>query len=97
MQAQRLFEDVCAGRHKNAPASVEANQKANKRKIPNTAKILSFAIKNMGRCYSKQVARAMGVDLNVISGRFTELVALGMLEKTNERAEGCTILKLVIK
>lgn len=60
-------------------------------------RIMEFAIKNMGRCYSKQVARAFGVDLNVISGRFSELKDLGMLAETGEREEGCAVLRVVIK
>lgn len=97
MQTQLFTDDICARKHKGSITSIAANKRARKHKVANTAKILNFAIKNMGRCYSKQVARAFGVDLNVISGRFSELKELGMLAETGERAEGCAVLRVVIK
>lgn len=97
MQPQLYTDDVCARKHKGSATSIAANTRANKTKARDKMRIMEFAIKNMGRCYSKQIARAFGVDLNVISGRFTELKDLGMLAETGEREEGCAVLRVVIK
>lgn len=90
-------DDICARKHRGSPTSIAANERASKHKVANTAKILNFAIKNMGRCYSKQVARALNIPLNSISGRFSELRKAGTLVDTGEVEEGCAVLKLVIK
>jgi len=40
------------------------------------------------RATAKEVARSLGVDLNVISGRFSELEGMGLLRLTGVRREG---------
>ena len=97
MQTQLFSNDITIRRHKNNAASNDANVRANKTKPRDRMRVLDFAIRSGGRIYSKQVARALGVEIHQISGRISEMQAMGMFEDTGEREEGCRILRLVIK
>jgi Fic family protein len=43
---------------------------------------------------SKQVAYALGRPLNAISGRLSELLAMGELERTGARMDGAAVLRV---
>lgn len=45
----------------------------------------------------KEVARTMGMSIQTVSGRLTELKASNMLEKTELRREGCAVLVITDK
>lgn len=92
-----LFTDVCATRHKGNPASIDANTRASKTKARDASRILQFAIKVGGRVWLKQIERELEMLRNSVSARLAELKAAGVLVPTEERAEGCTVLRLVSK
>ena len=45
-----------------------------------------------GGLTAKELAERWGVGLNTISGRFSELMALGLIRKTGSRREGAAVL-----
>lgn len=98
MQAN-LFtsSDICARKHRNSPTSIAANTRANKTKPRDRMRVLDFAIRSGGRIWLKQVERELGMLRNTVSARLADLQQAGMLEKTDDRMEGCAVLKLVIK
>jgi len=82
--------DICERKHGGNAESIAANP--------------SQAAKTIGRqevmntlgyswLTSKEIASLMGKDLNCISGRISELKALGMVEKTGVRRGGCAELR----
>lgn len=97
MQPQLYTDDICARKHRGSSTSIAANTRANKTKARDKMRIMEFAIKNMGRVWLKLVERELGMIRNSVSARLADLQRDGILEKTDERIEGCTILKLVIK
>jgi len=97
MQTELFTDDICKNRHRNSPASIDANTRASKTKARDAARILQFAIKVGGRVWLKQIERELEMLRNSVSARLAELKAAGVLVPTEERAEGCTVLRLVIK
>lgn len=85
------MDDICINRHQGNAQSFIANKRVQKER--DSALVLAFIIKS-GRAYSKQIARAMGKQLNQISGRISELKASEIIEETGERKEGCAVYKL---
>ncbi len=85
------MDDICINRHQGNAQSLTANKRV--RKERDRALVLEFIIKS-GKAYSKQIARAMGKQLNQISGRISELKASEIIEETEERQEGCAVYKL---
>lgn len=85
------MDDICINRHQGNAQSFIANKRVQKER--DRALVLAFIIKS-GRAYSKQIARAMGKQLNQISGRISELKASEIIEETGERKEGCAVYKL---
>lgn len=85
------MDDICLNRHQGNAQSLLANKRVNKER--DRALVLECIIK-YGKAYSKQIARAMGKQLNQISGRISELKASEIIEETGERAEGCAIYRL---
>lgn len=91
-RSPRLPADVTANRHKGNAASIDANpSEAAKRE--SHRQILAF-ISFMGKATSKAIARELGKPLNAVSGRVSELKALGEIEETGERDEGCNVLRI---
>jgi DNA-binding MarR family transcriptional regulator len=87
--------DICANNHQGNTDSVKAHEKI-KESLPRKRKmILSLFLS--GEYTPKQVARMTMVQLNTISGRFTELKADELLEKTGDRVDGSAVLKLTDK
>jgi hypothetical protein len=55
------------------------------------ARVLDF-IRRHGTATCKEVARAFDVDMNAVSGRFTELHdKFGTVVKTGEKRDGCAV------
>jgi len=48
----------------------------------------------VGGVTSKQIAKTLQRPLRCISGRISELLAAGVIERTGERWEGCAMLRL---
>ena len=88
-----LFEDVCANRHKNNPASVDANKSADKVKALWYARIRKYG-QSFKNFTSKEIGRYYKTPINIFSGRISELKTLGEIEETSERREGCIVLTL---
>lgn len=97
MQTELFSQDITFRKHKGNPASIDANTRASKTKARDAARILQFAIKVGGRVWLKQIERELEMLRNSVSARLAELKAAGVLVPTEERAEGCTVLRLVIK
>lgn len=85
------MDDICLNRHQGNVQSLIANKRVQKER--DRALVLAYIIKT-GSAYSKQIARAMGKQLNQISGRISELKASEIIEETGERAEGCAVYRL---
>jgi hypothetical protein len=86
--------DICSNRHKNNPASVEANKRTDKARDRET--ILNY-FRCRGRSYLKEVERNTGIGKTTVSGRLSELKADGILRETDVRKEGCCVLEIVKK
>lgn len=84
--------DICESRHGGSETSIEANRKVDK--AGDRQRVVEAFQKMGGKGYSKQIARILHKPLNSLSGRLSELLAMGILEKTEDRAEGCAILRL---
>ena len=87
----KLPDDICEKRHKLSPTSIEANKRVNK--ILEREKVLDV-FRIFGESWLKQVMRIVNKPANEVSPRISELLALGILEDTGRREEGCRILKL---
>ena len=97
MQPQLYTDDICARKHRGSSTSIAANTRANKTKARDKMRIMEFAIKKGGRVYLKLVERELGMLRNTVSAWLSDLLKAGSLERTDERQEGCGVLKLVIK
>lgn len=86
-----LNTDICQNRHGGNTQSIAANKKVGK--MRDRAKIIEF-LKANGKGYSKQIARNLDKPLNTLSGRFSELLRDGVIERTGEVVEGCAVLRL---
>jgi predicted transcriptional regulator len=87
--------DVCESRHKGNAASVAANP-AQTDKAVMRARVFRI-IEQKGVTFSKEIARELGMPLNCISGRISELKALGLIQETDERFEKCAGLCLTFQ
>lgn len=86
--------DVCANNHGGNEMSVEANLRTNKE--ADIQKILVFMRSQPGqKTYVKEVIRNLGLKHQTASARLSDLKAAKIIEPTNERAEGCGVVRLV--
>ena len=87
--------DICANRHRGNPESVAANP-APERKRKDILEIVEVMMmcEWVGGVTSKQIAKTLQRPLHCISGRVSELLAAGVIERTGERWEGCSMLRL---
>lgn len=83
--------DVCQNRHKGSLESIAANPSpiAKSESYPRILALLAGQPMT-----SKEIARALGVELNCISGRCSELRFAGSIRKTGERREGAAVLEI---
>jgi len=91
MTQPQLPWDVCAGRHHGNPESIDANP------LPDAKRAMHRTILALFRqrpyWTSKQIAYAVGRPLNSISGRLSELLMLGLIERTGARMDGAAVLR----
>ena len=85
--------DITRRKHKGNAESRDAVKRVAPHKSKAYADILTF-LHVRGEHTSKEIAADWRVELNTISGRFSELKAGGIIEATKERREGAAILKL---
>lgn len=84
--------DICRNRHKGNESSKAANPKREaKRKMHQ--QIIGMLCRNT--LTAKQIARALDVPFNTISGRFSELKAMGKIRGTGQRFEGSEYLEII--
>lgn len=92
--APTLFDrDVCESRHQGSAESIAAWERAKPALPAARARVLEI-IAQAGAlgATAKEVAAELGVGLNEISGRATELKAAGLVRKNGLRREGSAVL-----
>lgn len=82
--------DICEGKHKGNPQSQAAFQSV--RHSERHAQIIELL--RVRPMTSKEIARALGVQLNTISGRFSELRKAFLVVPTGITREGAMELKI---
>jgi len=85
------LDDVCVRKHRGNKESREANPSA-KTKIRMRQYVLHY-LKPKPQT-SKELAQMMMKPLNAISGRISELKAMGLIEPTGERRRKCAVLRV---
>ena len=85
--------DITVNRSGGDPCSADAHRIIVPRKERMQRKVESIIWScGYAGATSKEIALALRVELNTISGRCTELVAEGRVVKTDRRREGCAVL-----
>lgn len=89
----RLTIDPCANRHKGNPQSVDAHKRVVHSKQETYKRIMDLLKARGGfGATSKEIAGAFGVELNTISGRFSELKAMRWIKESGEKRNGAAVL-----
>jgi predicted transcriptional regulator len=89
--------DVCANRHKGNAESKAANAKASESKVKQRELVRVWITATRERGLTcKELAHELGVGMNAISGRFSELKAAGLIEQTGRR-DGCGVYVITKK
>jgi hypothetical protein len=100
-QAQTLFDivdkvvpDICVNKHQGNAESEAANRKIDPAKVRDRQRIFGLALERgeLGITLKEAESR-LGMLRNSVSGRLSELKALGMLVPTGEVRDGCAVLK----
>jgi len=86
-----LASDPCARKSRGNKLSAEAHEKIRHGKEEKYRAILSL-LKTRGGMTSKEIAAAFGVQLNTLSGRFSEMLAMGWIKRTGEKRDGAAVL-----
>lgn len=91
----RMAVDPCERKHRGSETSIAAHQKVVHSKQETYKKIMVL-LKSRGSfgATSKEIAYAFGVELNTISGRFSELKMMGWIKPTELRRGGASVLIL---
>lgn len=91
----RSTVDICESRHRGNAESQAAHDKVVPTKTDTWKKIMNL-ISSRGEfgATSKEIAYAMGKQLHAISGRCSELKAMGWIKPTELRREGSAVLIL---
>ena len=85
--------DPCENRHKGSPQSVVAHERVLPSKDATYKRIMEV-LTMKGPLTSKEIARALNViGLNYISGRFSEMKALGWIEETGNTRQRAAELR----
>lgn len=87
-------DDICKGRHRGNEQSVAANERAQPKKQPMREQILSL-FDSVKYLTLANIAVALGKEKNAVSGRVTELVKAGLLERTGEIYKGYAVYRRV--
>lgn len=85
--------DPSERKHGGNPQSVEAHKRVLPSKEATYKRIMEVLAK--GPQTSKEIAAVLNVQLNCVSGRFSEMKQLCWIEETGERREGAAELKAV--
>lgn len=85
--------DPCARKHRGNPQSEAAHTRTLHTKQQTYKRIMTL-LKARGEfgATSKEIAAAFGVELNTISGRFSELKAMKWIKENGERRNGAAVL-----
>lgn len=76
----RFDGDICAGRHGGAPASVDAFEAVKPSRPEHRTAVLDLVIAaGLRGITSKEIAARLGLALHKVSGRCSELKALGLV------------------
>lgn len=94
-QVLRIAVDPCERKHGGNPQSVAAHErvKYTKEEVYKRTTALLKARGSHGAT-SKEIAAAFGVELNTISGRFSEMKQMGWIKENGERRNGAAVLIL---
>lgn len=92
-QILRVAADPCERKHKGSPTSIEAHKKAltTKEDVYRRTMDLLRARGEYGAT-SKEIARAIGRELNTVSGRFTELKTMKWIKESGAKRDGAAVL-----
>lgn len=82
--------DLCRARHRGNAESVAANPPRHSKRQTHERILAVMGNRHMT---SKELAAEMGVPLNCLSGRLSELRATGRLVATGERRDGAAVLE----
>ena len=87
--------DPCERKHGGNENSVDAHAKASESKEQRYQEIVGhLAVAGEAGMTAKELAHALGVQLNTVSGRFTELLATGRIVRLSIKREGSGVLVL---
>lgn len=99
VEAQKLWEqnneDISSNKHGGNSESKQAHKRIGSRKEQQRLEVLEVISRYPDGLSMKEVAHMMGVGFNVVSGRGSELKALGRVEKTGEIRDGSAVLRAV--
>lgn len=84
--------DVCAAKHQANPESTAANTRVNKSAARQE---VYDALVRWGDMTCKEIAQRLGKPMHKVSGRLTELKALGMVAPTDEVRDGGRVMRAV--
>lgn len=88
--------DICEDRHSGAPTSRDAFERIAGSLPERRRQVLSYVVsRGMDGCTVKEVAKQLGVGLNVVSGRLAELKHSGLALDSNRRRDGCAVIVAV--
>lgn len=91
-----ISRDPCARKHGGNEMSKLAHSKVVHSKQETYKRIMTL-LRARGEygCTSKEIAAAMGKQLNCISGRFAEMKQMGWIKENGERRNGAAVLVIV--
>ena len=92
-QASFRFGDVCSGKHGGNPESKAANFRAEPHKFSLRQRVYSRIV--LGGRYGrtcKEIALEEGRPMHAISGRISELKAMGEIQESTRTREGGRVL-----
>ena len=83
---------TAAAYRRGSDTSRAAAERVNRDLSERQRRVLAF-VTEFGTATCREVAKAWGVGLNVVSGRLSELQKLGKIEPTGARRDGCTVYR----
>lgn len=86
--------DPCARKHGGNEQSKAAWDRVKATVREEHQRILAWLALQVKGGTAKEYARFRRVDLNVVSGRFSELLAAKRIERTGERRDGSSVCRL---
>ena len=85
--------DPSARKHKGAPTSVAAHRRIAHTKQDSYKWIMDLlTARGEFGATSKEIAASKGIDLHKVSGRLSELKAMGWIEENGSRRDGAAVL-----